>query len=317
MHRLIHTTALALAVLTTGCQITTGPTRASEPSQTPTWEDMNLGARVAPDGKPETCRWGFKAKAGTTTWEIDRNHTTCHVSGTKARRDYKGGNPYTGTWDYTQADGTVKQGEWEYGKKAGDWSWYTSTTTMKPGIQRGDGSSGSTTAGGPSGGAKPAKGGGSELCALAQSVIKPVDPNDSRWTDPLWKKRFTDFNRWLSEAVSKGTNYRDQSHCIKITDNPPGYDNIWSRESTCDYPIIWGTCIAKVGPLSQRSPRPYSYYDQDDPPNSNELCDSRNPKPTPDSGEFPEVMLLDPLQKPFPQGWLVDEHLYWAYTCEP
>ena len=144
MHRLIQTGALALAVLTTGCQVTSGPTRSSAPSQTPTWEDMNLGARVAPDGKPETCRWGFKAKAGTTTWEIDRNHTTCHVSGTKARRDYQHGNPYTGTWDYVQADGTVKQGEWEYGKKVGDWSWYTSTTTMKPGIQRGDGSSSST-----------------------------------------------------------------------------------------------------------------------------------------------------------------------------
>ena len=103
----------------------------------------------------------------------------------------------------------------------------------------------------------------------------------------------------------RGPRHRDRPESCGVEHHHPAptsprYPNTWMRENTCSYPIIWGQCISKVGPLSQRSHG--AGYAPDDPPNSNEPCDAANPKPAYDD-DYPPPQLLPP-PKWSPAGWL-------------
>ena len=142
---------------------------------------------------------------------------------------------------------------------------------------------------------------GAKLCQLAQ---KRVIPGPYRRQASGDRYDYDDAVRRALEVV-RGPNYRSQMECVKEIKGNPLNPAMSAMHLLCNYPIIVGYCVTKVGPNTGGTINSVEPY---------EICNPENPMPevlgpmsSSRGGEHP--------------GWAVtgatNDYYYWAFTCEP
>lgn len=311
MHRLIQTGALALAVLTTGCQVTSGPTRDGAGPI-----DRKEFTRTGPGGRTEQCWYSptiWNATKGQL--ELDYDVVNCiinypQVPGIATTNEYRSGKEYSGTWYYILTDGRVKPGRWENGRRVGDWSWHTSagtasgSTTSSPTQTASTGSgapSTSTAAIGSGSGGTAAKGAGDAMCLDAQRY----------WRNG---QNFAGKSNETYQQAMQGTTFQTQLDCLteSVVDRGMACD-IRRFHNTCPHPIAVGKCVKKDDPKNVA----FNRIGNPGWTRPAELsCDPTDPWPS----DTPPYTLFGANGSDSDARDIAcagDLFLYWAFTCEP
>ena len=209
MYRLIQIVLLTLVVVTTGCQVTSGPTR-------------ELWTRQGPDG-PEQCNRLDKNRVHCTT------HPGTLPNGIVGYGVYKFGKK-DGLWGYHLPNGTKRNGLWQSGKRVGDWSWYDAAARSKrapaPTRTASTGSGAASTAAGAQTGPV---GGGAQSAETNESAHKRCEEARAyfKWelnaTADEVKKRGRTWEARVSHVrqALQGTKFKDQRGCLERRNTRP------------------------------------------------------------------------------------------------